>query len=131
MNASDYGHWGLSVTKKRPVKDVAIEIFIEIGEPIHYKELTNMLIDKCHLSGKTPHESVRSLIGADKRFKRTAEGVYALSEWDKFPIARFAKDISFDVLKNHGKAMPVNDLGDAILNERDFVGSPRLSLIHI
>ena len=111
--------------KKRPVKEVAIEIFNQVKKPLRYRELTKLLLDQCELTGKTPHESVRSLIGTDFRFKRVAEGVYALSEWQEYPIARFAKDIAYEVLKKNGKPMPILQLGEEILAERHFESGPK------
>lgn len=111
---------------KKSITEAAIEIFEKEGKPLHYKELTKMLLGECNLSGKTPHESVRSKIGMDYRFKRVAEGVYALSEWEQYPTARFAKDIAYDVLNNFGKLISLNDLGEEIFKERIFVGSPKL-----
>ena len=111
---------------KRPVKEAAMQIFLEEGKPIHYKELTKMLLSKCNLTGKTPHESVRSLLGRDKRFKRVAEGIYALSEWEEYPVARFAKDIAYDILNSLGKPLQIVELGKEIFKERKFVGGPRM-----
>ena len=114
------------MVKNRPVTELALEIFKTMGKPIHYKELTKMLVNRSSLKGKTPHESVRSLIGTDKRFKRVAEGVYALAEWEEYLTARFAKNIAYDILFNKGKPLPVIILGQEILNERAFVGTPKL-----
>jgi hypothetical protein len=116
---------------KKSVRDVAIEIFRIEGKPIHYKELTKNLLNKCNLTGKTPHESVRSLIGTDDRFKRVAEGVYALSEWEEYPVARYAKDIAYEILSNLGKPLLFVELGKQIFIERKFVGSPNQTVRNI
>jgi hypothetical protein len=93
----------------------------------YYKALTKMILDRgeSRLGGRTPHETVRSSLGTNQRFKRIAEGVYALSSWEQYPVARFAKDIAYDVLKAYGRPMSVTELGKAILKERKFVGGPR------
>jgi hypothetical protein len=111
--------------KTRPVVEIALEIFKKEGKPIHYIDLTNMILEKCTLSGKTPHMTVRSRIGTDGRFKRIAEGVYALSEWDQYPVARFAKDIAYEILSGSGESMLLQVLGNKILNERKFAGAPK------
>ena len=110
--------------KERPITRVAEEIFIREKCPLHYKELTKIIMRERSLGGRTPHETVRSAIGTDSRFKRVAEGVYALAEWTEYPVARFAKDIAYDVLKSHGEPMAMTALGEAILEERQFVGGP-------
>ena len=83
-----------------------------------------MLLDKCALTGNTSHESVRSRIGTDERFKRVAEGVYALTEWDEYPVARFAKEIAYDILITVEEPLPMLQLGEEILAERKFAGGP-------
>ncbi len=110
---------------RKSVKEAALELFKDAKKPLHYKDLTRMIIDECNLSGKTPHETVRSLIGTDTRFKRVAEGVYALSEWEEYPVARFAKDIAYDVLSMNGKPLNLTLLGERIYEERVFKGPPR------
>lgn len=110
--------------EKTSVVSIAIEIFQQSKSPMHYKELTSKILGVHGLKGKTPHESVRSLIGTDKRFKRVGEGIYALSEWDEYPVARFAKDIAFEVLQSRSYPIILDDLGEEILKERKFVGSP-------
>lgn len=93
---------------------------------MHYKDLTKLLIGKCNLTGKTPHESVRSLLATSSKFKRIAEGVYALTSWKEYPTARFAKDIAYDVLKKRGKPITLILLGKKILKEREFIGGPAM-----
>jgi hypothetical protein len=111
--------------KTRSIKEIAEEIFRRESRPLHYKELTQMIMRERTLQGQTPHETVRSSIGTDPRFKRVAEGVYALTEWTEYPEVRFAKDIAYDVLKSQGRPMTMIDLGEAVLEERDFFGGPK------
>lgn len=92
---------------------------------MHYMELTRLILRERSLSGRTPHETVRAAVGTDPRFKRVAEGVYALTEWEEYPVARFAKDIAFDALMERGSPMSMTELGEAVLEERHFVGGPK------
>jgi hypothetical protein len=84
-----------------------------------------MILQQRDLGGRTPHETVRAAVGTDLRFKRVAEGVYALTEWDEYPRARFAKDIAYDVLKSHRQPISMTVLGEEILQERRFAGGPK------
>jgi len=111
---------------KRSVLIVAEEIFVKLGKPLHYKELTKMLLDQCDLTGKTPHESVRSLLATSPKFKRIAEGTYALASWREYQTARFAKDIAYDILHKKGKPISLVLLGEKILEERKFIGGPAM-----
>jgi len=113
------------MNKSRTIVEDSIEILKDIGEPIHYLELTNLLQQKRKVSGKTPHLTVRSRIGSDKRFIRIAEGTYALSEWSGYSKARFAKDIAYDILNNLNSPLPAEKLGEEILKERTFKGNPK------
>jgi hypothetical protein len=108
-----------------PVTKAAEELLEKSGKPMHYKEITRRILHKCALYGKTPHETVRSLIGTNSKFIRVAEGVYALSKWKNFKPARFAKDIAYDVLKSFGKPMSLYDLSNRVFEERVFRGGPK------
>ncbi|MCP4286372.1 MAG: hypothetical protein GY792_18315 [Gammaproteobacteria bacterium] len=112
--------------KKTSVKQAALVVFRQENHPLHYKDLTKKILTMCDLKGKTPHESVRALIGTDERFKRVAEGVYALSEWEEYPAVRFAKDIAYDILSKRGTSMNIIQLGLEILEERKFIGPPKV-----
>ena len=110
--------------KKRPLADYAEQILLSEGTPLHYREVTNRIMNKIQLRGKTPQNSVRAAMGNNPKFIRIAEGIYALSEWEDYSAARFAKDIAYDILTKRGKPMSLIDLGNAILLERDFKNHP-------
>lgn len=113
------------------IADTAEKILLDISHPIHYKNLTPLLIEKCNLTGKTPQESVRSALARDRRFKRTAEGVFGLSIWSEYPAIRFAKDIAYDILKDEGKQINLRILGERIISVRTFVSNPILVVKNI
>ena len=117
--------------KKRSVAVVAEEIFLKVGKPLHYKELTKMLIDQCQLMGKTPHESVRSSLGINPKFKRIDEGIYGLTVWTEYPTARLAKDIAYSILKQNEDPMNFVDLSSAIFLERKFRSHPNVVVWNI
>jgi hypothetical protein len=109
---------------KRSIADVTEEILLNAGHPLHYKVLTPLLLEQCKLTGKTPHESVRSSLATNPKFKRVAEGTFALTIWKEFPAIRFAKDIAYDFLKAENGPISLKVLGEKILEERFFIGSP-------
>ena len=109
---------------KRSVVVVAEEILLKTGHPLHYKEITKMLLDQCNLLGKTPHETVRSRLATSPKFKRVAEGVFGLAIWTQYPAIRFAKNIAYDILKNRGRPITLRSLGEEIKKEREFVSDP-------
>jgi hypothetical protein len=117
--------------RKRSVIVVAEEIFLKLGKPLHYNDLTKILLGQCELTGKTPHESVRSLLATNPKFKRVAEGIYGLAVWKQYPAVRFAKDIAYDILIAEGKPMSVDDLGSRIFLERKFISQPKVIIRNI
>jgi len=104
----------------------AEELLEKSGKPMHYKDITRQILHNCALFGKTPHETVRSLMATNPKFIRVDEGTYALSKWKKFTPARFAKDIAYDILKSKDRPMSLNDLGKKILDERKFKDGPKM-----
>ncbi len=106
------------------IADAAEGILRKTGHPLHYTELTAKILLTCKLQGKTPKQTIRSCLATNPKFKRVAEGVYGLAEWTEYPVARFAKDIAYDVVKAANKPMQLSELGEAILRERDFIGGP-------
>ena len=63
--------------------DAAFDLFTELHQPLHYKELAAKLQEKnVFIPGKDPAATLLSRISRDNRFKRTKKrGVYALSSW--------------------------------------------------
>jgi DNA-directed RNA polymerase delta subunit len=114
------------MSEKASVRKAAKELLEKSGKPMHYVEITKRILHRCNLQGETPHESVRSLIATDPNFIRVAEGVYALSIWKEYKPARFAKDIVYSILESKGKPMSLDDLGARVLEERKFVGNPKV-----
>jgi len=112
--------------KQPSIVNVAEEILQQYGKPMHYKALTSLLLEKCELTGKTPHESVRSRLASSPKFKRIAEGIFALSIWQEYPPIRFAKDIAYEILKAKNKPISLALLGREILIERKFLGTPAM-----
>ncbi len=110
--------------KSTTVAGIAEEILRARKRPLHYLELTRLILEKRTITSRTPANTVSSVLATDARFKRVAEGVYALAGWKKYPAARFAKDIAYDVLKSRRRPMTVRELGKAILKEREFKGPP-------
>ncbi len=112
--------------EKMLVTKAAKELLEKTGKPMHYMEITKQILLRCNLQGKTPHETVRALMGTSPDFIRVAEGIYALSAWKEYKPARFAKDIAYSILESKGKPMSLDDLGVKIFEERKFVGDSKV-----
>ncbi len=76
---------------QKSVADIAYDVLEKRSEkePIHYKELADLIIANGHLiPGKNPAANLISHLGRDNRFTRTGRGVYGLAEWGLRPIKR-------------------------------------------
>ena len=109
----------------KSITDYTYEILNEINKPLHYKEITKLVLNRRNIKGITPHETLRSLIGNDSRFIRVARGAYALREWPNYRGIRYAKDIAYDILETSARPMGIEELGERIIQERYFVGGAK------
>jgi hypothetical protein len=117
--------------KRRLVVDVAEQILLKAGRPLHYKEITKMLLNQRDLSEKAAYKTVRSMLAKSPKFKRVDVGVFSLAIWKQYPAIRFAKDIAYDVLKEKGQPMSTEDLSFEILLERKFISKPKVLVRNI
>jgi restriction system protein len=71
--------------------DAAERVLTEIGEPLHYREITHLILEKdlWKTEGKTPDQTVNARLavdikknGPESRFMRVEPGVFALRSWD-------------------------------------------------
>jgi hypothetical protein len=106
------------------IASVAEKILRAKNRPLHYLELTRLILKQHPISGLAPYNTVGSVLVTDPRFKRVAEGVYALAIWTQYPAVRFGKDIAYDILKSQKRPITLRKLGEEILKERSFYGPP-------
>ncbi len=68
----------------RTVSDAAFELLTQVGQPMHYVEMAQQLGRYgAQLSGVNPGANLLAHIGKDKRFVRTARGMYGLAGRDR------------------------------------------------
>ena len=115
------------------IASVAEGILRAKNQPMHYLELTRLILKQRPISSRVPYNTVASVLVTNPRFKRVAEGVYALavppsdgnySIWAQYPVARFGKDIAYDILTARKRPMTLRELGEVMLKERSFKGPP-------
>jgi len=64
------------------VADAAYELVSKAGQPMHYRDLADRLIDAgVSIWGRDPHANLLSYVARDARFQRIGRGTYALAEW--------------------------------------------------
>ena len=62
----------------------ANEILKKRGKPLHYLELTKLIMKRKEIKGNTPWKTVNAAICTNPKFIRIGKnrsGIYALSEW--------------------------------------------------
>src|SRR5262247_2101749 len=86
---------------KMTFTDAAAEVLRLVGKPLHYKEITDVAIEKNLLShvGKSPEVTMGARLAAlvkkgdrDNPLVRIKPGVFALREWDQDTIQRGLAD---------------------------------------
>src|SRR5437762_9424336 len=93
--------------------EAAAEVLRLVGRPLHYKEITDLAIEKNLLShvGKSPEVTMGARLAAlvkkgDKEnpLVRVKPGVFALREWDPGTIERGLSDRTpaLKMLESHG-----------------------------
>lgn len=75
-----------NINKNKAMKEIAIDILKICGQPMHYKEITGIMLNEVGYcsQGKSPWATLNSLIGRDSGFSKY-RGIVALKEW-KHPI---------------------------------------------
>lgn len=70
--------------------EAAREVLTEVGEPLHYRDITNRAIEQglVETRGKTPARTMNAQLSTDIRsreshFVRVGRGVYGLSQWER------------------------------------------------
>ena len=81
--------------------EAAAQVLRLVGKPLHYKEITDVAIEKDLLShvGKSPEVTMGARLAAlakkgdkDNPLVRVKPGVFALREWDKVTVEKGLQD---------------------------------------
>ncbi|HEX3595491.1 MAG TPA: winged helix-turn-helix domain-containing protein, partial [Polyangiaceae bacterium] len=102
--------------------EAAAQVLRLVGKPLHYKEITDVAIEKDLLShvGKSPEVTMGARLAAlvkkgDKEnpLVRVKPGVFALREWDSSTIERGLSDRTpaLKMLEDNGTAVAPPDSG--------------------
>lgn len=103
--------------------DAVETVLNEIAEPIHYEEITQILLERglWETQGKTPAATINARISVDikrrgsrSRFQRTAPSTYALREWglEEYVGRTVTPKVNSDIQKK----MTFNDAAEFVLD---------------
>jgi len=93
----------------RGIKDKAYLVFKKVGNPLHFREVTN-LIENAHL------QTVHNELIKDSRFVLVGRGIYALSEWGYYPGQ--VKEVILKILKESEKPLKKEEILEKVLSQR-------------
>jgi len=66
---------------KKSIADLAYDILDKNHRPMHYRKITEELLEIKDLKAENPHHDVNASIGVDKRFIRYHRGIWGLVKW--------------------------------------------------
>ena len=113
-----FGQWGLAhwaEVNPRGVRDKAYLVMREKKNPLHFREVAELINDNNFSSRKALAQTVHNELIRDERFILVGRGLYALREWGYSEGT--VKDVIARLLKKKG-AMHKDDLVQAVLAER-------------
>ena len=105
--------------------EAAAQVLRLVGKPLHYKEITDVAIEKNLLShvGKSPEVTMGARLAAlvkkgDKEnpLVRVKPGVFALREWDDATIEKGLKDRTPALERLSGQELDIEGDSDAALD---------------
>ena len=85
--------------KHKSVADVAYEILIKHKKPLHYRKISEELIEIKPLKMKEPFYAVNASMSGDKRFVRVKRGIWGLLKW-KYRDANIKYSVTSYCLKD-------------------------------
>jgi len=106
------GLYGLSAWPEinpRGIKDRAYLAFKKAGQPLHFREISN-LIEDSHL------QTVHNELIKDARFVLVGRGIYALSEWGYYPGQ--VKDVILKVLQEARGPLTKQEILEEVKKQR-------------
>ena len=118
INQNNFGYFGLanwSEISPRGVKDKAYIIFKQKGEPLHFREVADLINEAQFDSSDACPQTVHNELIKDGRFVLVGRGTYALTEWGYQPGT--VKEVIASLIKESG-ALPKKDILDQVMQNR-------------
>jgi len=84
---------------KKSISDLAYDILEKNHRPMHYRKITEEILQIKDIKAENPHHDVNALIGADQRFTKYQRGVWGLVKW-KYREAHLSYNLTSYCLRN-------------------------------
>jgi len=111
--------WGRTDSRNisaKGVKDYAFLILNELGKPLHFREITEVISDR--FKKKVNVATVHNELIKDPRFILIGRGKYGLKSWDRWSGGT-VKEVITEILKKNKKAMSKEDIIEEVLKRKD------------
>lgn len=118
---NDFGlkHWSEITTKG--VRDKAYLVLKKSGQPMHFRNVVDMINEKFNLSKKAHPQTVHNELIKDNKFILVGRGTYALSEWGFKPGT--VTDVLKRIFQESNGPMEKEEVIQAVLKERNVKSS--------
>ena len=70
--------------KNQSITQIAYKILKKKGKPLHYKEITKLIMKEREVKGKSPGKTITCCLYRDQKFEKIGKkrnGIYGLTEW--------------------------------------------------
>lgn len=111
--------WGRTDSRNisaKGVKDFAFLILNELGKPLHFRELTEVIADRFEKDVNVA--TVHNELIKDERFILVGRGLYALRSWPNWSGGT-VQEVIIEILKKNKKAMTKEEITEAVLEKKD------------
>jgi len=102
--------------KPKNIRDKVFYVLYEVGKPLHFRDITQKIIEKLFDKKRITSAAVHNELIADPRFVLVGRGIYSLTDWGYKQGT--VSDIIYDVLKNAGKPMTINEIIDEVFKNK-------------
>lgn len=120
ISLDNKGKWGLNIwpqVRPRRIRDKIFLILEEIGKPLHFVKIAELIHQKYSLTDKPVlSRTVHNELIGDDRFVLVGRGIYALKKWGYQPGV--VADVIKDILRQAGRPVSVTELVAAVLQKR-------------
>ena len=119
IGSNKLNQWGRAESRNittKGVKDSAFLILNELKEPLHFRELTDIISDR--FGKKVNVAAVHNELIKDDRFILVGRGQYGLSTWTQFSGGT-VKEVIMEILEKNKKGMTKNEIIDAVKKKKN------------
>ncbi|MBU1092110.1 hypothetical protein KJ836_00275 [Patescibacteria group bacterium] len=119
ISLDNKGKWGLvswPQVKPRRIRDKIFLILEEIGKPLHFVKIAELIKQKYSVNKPVLSRTVHNELIGDDRFVLVGRGIYALKKWGYQPGV--VSDVIQDVLRQAGRPLTVTELISTVLQKR-------------